>query len=95
MSRIQDFNSERDGAFQRYLTVVELRAGDVEPTLRLLAADEKGYDGHLDQGLELARQLKHDFPHWEPQSVNSLIEMDELYLRGWTLENSVRGLSKN
>jgi hypothetical protein len=75
--------------------VVELRAGDIEPTLRLLAAHEKGYDDHLDQALELAKELKHAFPNWEPQSVNSLIEMDELYLRGWTPENSVRALSKN
>jgi len=84
LSHIQDFKSEKDGVFQRYLEVAEMRAGDIEPTLRLLAAREKGFDGHLDRALEMARELKQKFPGWEPQSVNSLIEMYELYQRGQT-----------
>lgn len=90
LGRIQDFKSERDGAFRRYLQVTELRAEDIEPTLRLLVAREKGMEGQLDQELKLARELKEKFPHWEPQSVNSSIEMTELYQRGWRLDNSAR-----
>ena len=95
LSHIGEFESEKDGAFQRYLKVVEMRPSEIEPTLRLLVVNEKGCDHQLDNALDLAKELKRRFPTWEPQSVNSAIEMMELYKRGWTPSNSIRDLSKN
>jgi len=95
LSHIGEFESEKDGAFQRYLKVVEMRPSDIEPTLRFLVVNEKGCDHQLDKALDLAKELKQRFPNWEPQSVNGAIEMMELYKRGWTPSNSIRVLSKN
>jgi hypothetical protein len=95
LSHIKEYESEKDKEFLRYLKVVEMRPLEIEPNLRLLMVYEECYDHCLDRALELARELKQKYPAWEPRSVNSEIEMIELYKRGWTLENSSRNLSKN
>jgi hypothetical protein len=95
LGHIKEYESERDQEFLRYLNVLEMRPSEIEPNLRLLVVYEKCYDHHLDKALELAKELKQKYPAWEPRSVNSEIEMIELYKRGWTPENSFRSLSKN
>jgi hypothetical protein len=95
LSHIGEFESENDEVFRHYLKMVEMRPSEIEPTLRFLVVNEKCCDHQQDQALELAKELKQIFPSWEPQSVNSAIEMMGLYKRGWTPSNSVRDLSKN
>jgi hypothetical protein len=95
LNHINEFESEKDAAFRRYLKVRETRPSEIEPTLRLLVVNEKCCDHQLDNALSLAKELKQKFPNWEQQSVNGAIEMMELYKRGWTPSNSIRHLSEN
>lgn len=84
--RIADFQSEKSGLFRLYLQATEMKPSDIEPTLRLLVVREKCFDHQQTEALALARELKHAYPNWEPRSVNSQIEMIELFQRGWTLQ---------
>jgi len=95
ISHIEDYTSEKDAAFQRYLQVLEMKPSDIEPTLRLLAAHEKGYDDDLAGGLKMARELERKFPHWETQSVGGLIESYELAGRGLAAPDSLHGVSRD
>jgi len=94
LGHIREFESEKGAPFRRYLKLVEMRLSDIEPTLRLLVVNEKGYDHQMDKAIELAKELKRKFPAWDPQSVNGMIEMLELYKRGWTPSSSLRDLSQ-
>lgn len=95
LARIQDFQSEKSKPFRLYLQATEMGPSEIEPTLRFLVVSEKCYDHQQSEALALAKELKQKYPNWESQSVNSEIEMIELYQSGWTSPWSHRELSQN
>lgn len=80
LSHIEEYQADKQ--LRHYLTLMRYPISDLEPDLRLSIVYEEAYGGHLDTALELVKDLKNRFPHWQNRSVDAEIKMIELYKSG-------------
>ena len=74
LQNIEDYKSEKNPYFIRYLAILDETPETLEPTLRELLVMGECNHGHLEKALTMAEELRSKFPDFDSHSIEGNIE---------------------